>query len=300
MKIAVVGAGAVGCFYGGLLAQAGHQLVLIGRVAHVEAIRAHGLLLERDTGRDYIQLDASTEPAAVRGAELVLICVKSADSEAIAAQIAPYLAAEAQILSLQNGVGNAEHLADKLGRPVLATAVYVGSEMAGPGHVRHRGAGSLAIGSGPKSEELAAMFTAAGIPTKVADDIEGVLWAKLIVNCAYNAISAITDSPYGQIIAREEACDFIRNIVAECETVAVACGVKVFAGQTDRILALGASMAGQYSSTAQDMRRGRPTEIDYLNGYVVRQGAAHAIPTPLNQALLALVKIMEDKARVSQ
>lgn len=296
MKIAVVGAGAVGCFYGGLLAQAGHQLVLIGRAAHAQAIRAHGLLLERDAGQDYIQLDASTEPEAVSGAELVLVCVKSADSETTAEQIAPYLKAGTQILSLQNGVGNAKRLEDKLGCPVLSTAVYVGAEMVGPGHLRHRGGGSLSIGSGPRSEELATMLIDAGIPTKVADDIESVLWAKLIVNCAYNAISAITDQPYGPIIAQAEARELIKNIIAECEAVAAACGVRVFAGQVDRILALGVSMAGQYSSTAQDMRRGRPTEIDYLNGYIVQKGAEHAISTPLNQGLVALVKIMEAKA----
>lgn len=296
MKIAVVGAGAVGCYYGGLLAKAGHQVVLIARPAHVEAIRANGLLLERQSGREHIKLEASTDIKAVAAADLVLVCVKSADTEAVAGQIAPYLEPRAQVLSLQNGVDNARRLADRLGRPVIATAVYVGTEMAGPGHVRHHGHGSLMIGSGPHSDELAAMLVAAAIPTKVSDTIEAVLWAKLIVNCAYNALSAITDEPYGQIVAQTEARLLVANIVAECEAVAKACGINLPSGQVDRVLAVGESMAGQYSSTAQDMRRGRPTEIDYLNGHVVRQGAVHGIPTPLNQALVAMVKIKEAKA----
>lgn len=295
MKIAVVGAGAVGCYYGGLLAQAGHQVVLIGRPAHVEAICAKGLVLEWDSGREQIRLEASIRPDAVKGADLILVCVKSADTKDVAVQIASYLSPGAQVLSLQNSVGNAEVLADIAGCPVVATAVYVGAEMVGPGHVRHRGQGSLMIGSGPESAALAAAFEQAGVPTKVSEDIEAVLWAKLIVNCAYNALSAITDEPYGQITAQAETRVLITNIVAECEAVARACGVKVFSGQLERVMAVGESMAGQFSSTAQDLRRGRPTEIDYLNGYIVRQGSVHGVPTPINQALLAMVKIMEAK-----
>lgn len=296
MKIAVVGAGAVGCYYGGLLAQAGHHVVLIGRAVHVEAIRAHGLVLERDTGKEYIRLDASTEADAVKGAGLVLVCVKSMDTKAVADQIAPYLASETQILSLQNGVGNAGVLADQLGRNVIASAVYVGTAMAGPGHVRHHGQGALVIGSGAESKALAALLTDAAIPTTIADDIVAVLWSKLIINCAYNAFSAITDQPYGRIIAQAQARQLIANIVAECEAVAAAGGVQLPVGLFDKALAVGESMAGQFSSTSQDLRRGRPTEIDELNGYVVRLGAAHGIPTPVNQALLALVKVMEARA----
>lgn len=295
MKVAVVGAGAVGCYYGGLLAKSGHQVVLIGRPVHVEAIRSNGLVLERATGREQIRLQASTSPDVVKDADLILVCVKSADTADTATQIAPYLPAGARILSLQNSVGNAQILRDVLGRPAIATAVYVGTEMVGPGHVRHHGQGSLMIGSGPKSDALAALLEEAGVPTKISDDIEAVLWAKLIVNCAYNALSAITDQPYGQIIAQAEARVMITNIVAECEAVARACGIKVFAGQLERVMAVGESMAGQFSSTAQDLRRGRPTEIDYLNGYIVRQGIVRGLPTPINQALLAMVKIMEAK-----
>lgn len=295
MKIAVVGAGAVGCYYGGLLALARHQVVLVGRPVHVEAIRAHGLVLERQSGLDHIRLDASTDADAIKTAALVLVCVKSADTEIVAAQIAPYLAPQALLLSLQNGVGNARRLADRLGHTVIDAAVYVGTEMAGPGHVRHHGRGSLTIGNGPHSAALAELLAKAGIPTKIADDIEAVLWTKLIVNCAYNALSAITDEPYGRFISRPDVRLLIGNIVTECEAVARACGINLPAGQVERVLAVGESMAGQYSSTAQDLRRGRATEIAYLNGHVVEQGRVHGIPTPLNQALEAMVKIMEAK-----
>lgn len=296
MKIAVVGAGAVGCYYGGLLAQAGHQVTLIGRVSHVEAIQTRGLILEYETRQEQIVLAASTDMAAIKDADLILVCVKSADTMAVAEQIAPYINPHAQVLSLQNGVENALSLTEKLRCPVREVAVYVGTQMVAAGHVRHHGQGGLKIGGGPGSEVLASLWRSAGIPVEVVADIKAVLWAKLIVNCAYNALSAITDQPYGRIVAQEEACLLIRNIVAECEAVARVCEIELSPGQTERVLAVGAGMAGQYSSTAQDLRRGRPTEITYLNGYIVRQGALHGVSTPLNQALVAMVRILEAKA----
>ncbi len=293
MKVAVMGAGAVGCYFGALLAKAGHEVVLIGRPAHVDAIRSDGLLLERASGPERIKLGASTAAASVAGAGLVLVCVKSGDTEEVGWQMAPHLAPEAMIVSLQNGVGNAQRLAALLGRPVFPAAVYVAANMAGAGHVRHYGRGELVIGTGPRGEELAALFRAAGIPAELSGDVDEALWAKLALNCAYNALSAITRQPYGALLAVAGTQVLIRNVLKECEAVAAACGINLPEGQAEGILAAGQSMAGQISSTAQDLIRGRPTEIDYLNGYVVRLGAEHGIAVPVNQALTTIVKILE-------
>lgn len=293
MKIAVMGAGAVGCYFGALLAKAGHEMVLIGRAAHVEAIRAGGLLLERASGQERIAMGASTEASAVAGAGLVLVCVKSGDTEEAGRLMAPHLAPEAMLVSLQNGVGNAQRLAALLGRFVVPAAVYVAADMAGPGHVRHRGRGELVIGAGEGVLALAALLREAGIPTELSDEVEAVLWTKLVLNCAYNALSAITRQPYGVLAAADGVETLIRNILAECEAVAATCGIRLPEGQARTVLAAADAMAGQISSTAQDMIRGRPTEIEYLNGYVVRMGQAHGVPTPLNQALTTIVKIME-------
>lgn len=183
MKIAVMGAGAVGCYYGGMLARAGHAVVLIGRALHVDAVRRHGLLLETQSFRSYLPVQASTDPRAVEGAQLVLCCVKAIDTAGAAADIAPYLAADAMLLSLQNGVDNAARLQALLQREVEPAVVYVASEMAGPGHVRHHGRGELVIGPSANGDTLARLFADAGVPVEISANVAGALWAKLILNC---------------------------------------------------------------------------------------------------------------------
>src|SRR3989442_11111436 len=201
MKTAVMGAGAVGCYYGGMLARAGHDVTLIARAQHVEAVRKNGLRLESKAFDERVAMRAAEEPTAIRGAKLVLFSVKSPDTERAGRALAPHLDPGAVILSLQNGVDNAERLAATLGREVVPAVVYVAVEMAGPGHVRHHGRRELLIGRsarGPDvSERIAAAFVAAGVPVEVSDHVSGALWAKLVVNCAYNALSAITQLPYG-------------------------------------------------------------------------------------------------------
>jgi 2-dehydropantoate 2-reductase len=155
MKVAVMGAGAVGCYYGFRLARAGHDVMLIGRPQHVEAIERHGLRLETQTFDEHIRVSASTEGSAVQGAQLVLFCVKSNDTESGAAAIKPHLAPDAVVLSMQNGVENADRLRALLQQEVVAAAVYVGTEMAGPGHVRHHGRGELVIEHSKASDDIA-------------------------------------------------------------------------------------------------------------------------------------------------
>src|SRR5262245_51955770 len=145
MNIAVMGAGAVGCYYGAMLARAGHPVTLVGRPQHVEAVADRGLFLETSRLQEYVPMRAATEPSRVADAELVLFCVKSADTETAGREIAPYLDESVVVLSLQNGVDNAERLQAVIKRTVVPAAVYVATEMAGPGHVRHHGRGELVI-----------------------------------------------------------------------------------------------------------------------------------------------------------
>src|SRR5271163_3054009 len=216
MKVAVVGAGAVGCYYGGMLARAGHDVTLIGRPQHVEAIARQGLRLETQTFDERIRVSASTDGGAVQGARLVLFCVKSTDTESAAAAMKPHLAPDALVLSLQNGVENADRLRTILRQDVFAAVVYIGTEMAGPGHVRHHGRGELVIEPSPASAELAHALIAAGVPTAISDNVRGELWAKLILNCAYNALSAITQLPYGRLVKGEGMAVVMRDLVDEC------------------------------------------------------------------------------------
>ncbi|HSI50664.1 MAG TPA: 2-dehydropantoate 2-reductase [Ideonella sp.] len=299
MKIAVMGAGAVGCYYGGMLARAGHEVVLIARPAHVAAIERDGLRLEAQGFDEQIRLAASSDPAAVAGAELVLFCVKSPDTESAGDLLRPHLAPGALLLTLQNGVDNAERLRTRLPQAVAAAVVYVATEMAGPGHVKHHGRGELVIApantAAVSSEAVAQTLIAAGVPTEVSPDVVGALWAKLILNCAYNAMSAISRQPYGVLAQAAGVADVMRDVVAECLAVADAEGVRVPGDVPAAVRRIAETMPKQFSSTAQDLMRGKPSEIDHLNGLVVRRGAARGVPTPVNRVLHTLVKLLETK-----
>jgi 2-dehydropantoate 2-reductase len=295
-QVAVMGAGAVGCYYGAVLARAGHEVTLIARAQHVEAVQRSGLRLQAAGFDQRIQLQASTQPDAVRGAQLVLFSVKSTDTESAGKALAPHLERGAAILTLQNGVDNAERLAATLGREVIPAVVYVAVEMAGAGHVRHHGRGELIIGQSSRSEELRAAFGAAGVPVEISDNVAGALWAKLIVNCAYNALSAITQLPYGRLVQGAEMPRVMSDVVDECLALARASGVNVPGDMHETVRRIAQTMPAQYSSTAQDLARGKKSEIEHLNGFVVRKGEALGVPTPVNRVLLALVKSIESKS----
>ena len=287
-----MGAGAVGCYYGGMLARAGHQVMLIGRAQHVEAIRQHGLLMDTKSFRAHIPVRASTEVSDIQGASLVLCCIKSSDTEGAATMMEPFVGPDAVVLSLQNGVDNANRLHAKL-RTVYPAVVYVAAEMVGPGHLKHHGRGELVVGPSAMSTETIEDFANAGIPVQVSDNVVGELWAKLILNCAYNAISAITRLPYGLLFENEGARDLMRLVVRECLAVAQGESITVPGDSWEGVQRIAATMSGQLSSTAQDLMRGRRSEIDHLNGYIVRRGKSSAIDTPANQALYSLVKLLE-------
>ena len=294
-QIAVMGAGAVGCYYGGMLARAGHDVTLIGRPNHVDAIQRHGLLLDTQTFKEHVPLQASTEPRAVEGATLVLFCVKSTDTESAAAAIRPHLLHSALVLSLQNGVDNALRLQAALpDQEVAASVVYVATEMPGPGHVKHNGRGELVIAASTTTAEAAALLIAAGVPTDISTNVKGALWAKLILNCAYNALSAITQQSYGKLVLGEGVQDVIRYVVTECLAVAQADGVTVPGDVWQAVARIAQTMPQQLSSTAQDLARGKRSEIDHLNGYVLRRGEVLGVATPVNRVLWTLVKLMED------
>ena len=288
-----MGAGAVGCYYGGMLARAGHDVVLIGRPEHVRAIERDGVRLEAHGRDEHLRLSASTEASAVHGAKLVLFCVKSTDTEFAAAQLRPHLEPDAMLLTLQNGVDNAQRLRALLPQVVAAAVVYVATEMAGPGHIRHHGRGELVIEPSSGSIAVQQMLIAAGVPTEISDNVRGALWAKLILNCAYNALSAIARLPYGRLVQGEGVNDVMRDVVAECLAVARADGVQVPGDVDAAVRRIAQTMPTQYSSTAQDLARGKRSEIDHLNGLVVRRGEALGVPTPVNRVLHALVKLLE-------
>jgi 2-dehydropantoate 2-reductase len=298
--IAVIGAGAVGCFFGGMLARNGEPVTLIGRAPHVDAIAQHGVRIESRDWDETIPVRATTDAAAVAKARFVLVCVKATDSAEVAAQVAPHLADGALVVSLQNGLENAAAMREAGGFVAVPAVVYVAAAMAGPGHVRHTGRGDLILGvphgatHRPRADELAQTFERAGVPCRVVDDIAPDLWIKLVMNCAFNAVSALGDARYGAIAQDEAAREVVERAVREAEAVARAAGVPLPEGDlVQAAWKLAAAMPQATSSTAQDLARGRRTEIAELNGYVARRGEELGVPTPVNQALCALVQLRE-------
>lgn len=300
-NVAVMGAGAVGCYFGAMLARAGATVRLIGRPALVDAISRDGLRFEGVDFNGRVALSATTDPAGVAAAGLVLFCVKSADTGTAARAMAPHLSPGAVVLDLQNGVDNVERLRAHVKNVVVPAVVYVAAEVPAPGVLRHNGRGDLVIGdsSPPRSgdaliADLAAWLTSMKVPTRVSDNIEGELWWKLTLNCAYNAVSALGRSRYGAMMAMPQTRHVISDAVSEIMALAEAKGVRIaMPDPVDAVLRFGDVMPQAMSSTAQDLERGRPTEIEYLNGYVVRECDARGLPAPVNRTLYALVKLKE-------
>lgn len=305
--IAVLGAGAVGSYYGGMLARAGVPVTLIGRAPHVEAIKAKGLFLDTASFQEQIHISASTDLDAVRDAAIVLFCVKTFDTEEAAKSLMRHLAPGSLLISLQNGVDNVERIRSAAKIQAVAAVVYVGVAMTAPGRIRHSGRGDLIIGKilgtgkqTPQEHDLemvAKLFVRAGVPCRVSQNIEGDLWVKMIMNCAYNAISALGRAKYGRLVSNPWSRDLMTKVTVEAVAVAHASGVKLPEwDMAAAVLKLADTMRDATSSTAQDIARGNRTEIDSLNGYIVRRGTQLGIPAPVNQTLHALVKLLEDSA----
>jgi 2-dehydropantoate 2-reductase len=299
LKVAVVGAGAVGGYFGGMLARAGVPVVLIGRPAFVEAVQRSGLFLDSFRFQETVHPQASTELSAAADADVVLFSVKTTDTAGVSKQLAATLPSTAVVVSLQNGVNNAEEIRAASGIVAVPAVVYVAASAPSPGSVKHFGRGDLVIGPNHETNrQIANLFASADVPCRISDNIEGELWTKLIWNCALNAVSALGRVTYGEILASADAKRVIEALVYETLHVARAKGVHP-PGLEDPRAALAGSykiaeqMRGQRSSTAQDLARGKRTEIDSLNGYVARLGAQLGVPTPVNHALFTLVKLYE-------
>ena len=301
-RIAVVGAGAVGGYFGGLLARAGAPVTMIGRPAFVEAVKKNGLFLDAVQFQEKVAVEASAEIAAARGAEAVLFCVKTIDNAATARAIAPVLSNDSLVVSLQNGVDNVEQIRAAAGIEALPSVVYVAASVPEPGRVKHVGRGDLVVGpKSEKTERIAALFSRGHIPCRISENIEGELWTKLVWNCALNAVSALGHAKYGQIAESRDAWKVVESAVYEVLAVARAAGIHPPGLEDPQAALAGAlkiatQMAEALSSTAQDMNRGKLTEIDSLNGYVSRRGAELGVPTPVNHTLYALVKLAEGRS----
>ncbi|MCW5893486.1 MAG: ketopantoate reductase family protein [bacterium] len=300
MRILVHGAGAVGSYFGALLARAGNDTVLVARGEHLEALQRRGLRVERPDGplaAPTLRAVATPRDAFPEAApDLVLVCVKSYDTAAAAAALAPVVAPETIVLSLQNGIENEESLAARLGLPPLLVGLTrIGVERTGPGVVRYTGRGEILFGEpggrlSPRARRLGETLAGAGIPHQLRRDVLVVAWEKLAWNAGFNAVTTLVDQPVGPVVARAETCALVRRAMEETDAVAAALGIAVRRRRLDAVLAESASEMPDFpTSMLQDRRRGTRLEHDALNGAVVRAGERAGVAVPVNRLLLGLL-----------
>jgi 2-dehydropantoate 2-reductase len=301
MKVAVVGAGAVGCVFGGRLAAAGHTVWLVHRrLEVVAAIQRDGLRLTTPAGDQLIRLCATLDTAAIGPVDLVLILTKSTDTRAAAEASRALIGPATLVLTLQNGLGNLETLAAVLGpERCLMGMTYLGAAMHAPAHAELTAPGATFVGepNGARTnriETLASVFSAAGIPTQATDRLWDLVWGKLVINAALNATCALTGAAGEDALRSEAAYEWLGLVAAETARVSRALGIRLpYADPAERVRQHCRDVGAAKPSMLQDMERQRPTEIDAINGAVVREGQRLGVPTPYNQALLSLIKARE-------
>jgi 2-dehydropantoate 2-reductase len=304
MRICVIGAGSMGSLYGGRLARAGYDVTLLDVwQAHVEAIRARGLRLDGIGGDLTISVKATTRPADAAGADLAVVFVDANSTAAAARTAAEVLAADGWALTLQNGIGNVEALSGVLGPTrVMAGLSYHSAALRGPGHVTHTHGGPTWIGEfdGSRSGRLARLGEAlakAGLGPVVVDDPMAHVWNKWVLNCGVNAICAVTGLRVGEVARTPEVDAFQDRVLDEVLAVVRAKGVRL--PDPDPKGTIKAHTRSKYNkpSMLQHVEAGKRTEIDALNGAVVRLGRELGVATPYNEALAALVKGVERQRR---
>ena len=297
MKIAVMGAGAVGGYFGALLQRGGLDVTLIARGRHLEAIRARGLRITSVHGNFTVAAKAVEDPKEIGPVDLILFCVKSYDTEAATRLCLPLMHDGTAILSLQNGIDNEEQITDIVGEgKVLGGVAYIGSAIAEPGVIVHTTEGRIAFGEmgggiSQRVRQLEQVFRNAGVPAEASANIQAILWGKLVWNAAFNALNTLVGGEVHVLVERPETRTLARQVMEEVRAVAVAHGVLLPADLVERLLRWTDTAAiAMKTSTRQDLEAGKALEVEALNGAVVRRGQAAGVPTPYNFTLYALLK----------
>lgn len=302
MKIAVVGPGALGCLVAGFIkSKTGEDVWLLdNRPERAKSISESGIHIEGVSGSHTVKIDATANTKEIGPVELAIICVKSYSTEDACKDIKDIVSDKTSILTLQNGIGNVQILNDYFGEEkVVAGVTSHGSTLVGTGHVRHAGKGDTIIGKadGRLSSELkaiAGIMTKAGFPVKVSKDIDSVIWSKLIISVGINALTAITRLNNGKVVVYDEARGILRSAVQEATKVVKRKRIKLsYDDPIQKVESVAKATATNVSSMLQDILGKKRTEIDFINGAIVRQGKAMGIPTPVNEMLTGLVKTIE-------
>lgn len=303
MKITIIGAGAMGSLFGAYLSAGGNEVTLVDVwLEHVKAINEKGLRLVEENGEQIYNLRAVESPQDLDVQDLVIVFVKSYHTVAAIYEARNILGRDTALLTLQNGLGNAELISEIAGTAAVYTGTTShGAHVMGPALVRHAGAGETVIGryggdNDQRAAEIAAEFTRCNLVTRVSDNIDGLIWGKLLINVGINPITALCGIPNSGIADLTNAGRLMEMLVLEAEKVARARGIKLpYDDAPAKVREVARATGKNLSSMLQDMNKGHGTEIDFINGAIVKEGAKVNVPTPCNELITLLVKTMEEK-----
>lgn len=302
MRIDIVGSGAMGSLFGGLLAESGNDVCLIDVWAeHVETINHEGLWIEGLSGDKFIEVKGTTRPGEIVGAsDLVIFFVKSYHTESAARNVLPIVGENTTVLTLQNGLGNFEILSAVFGEEkVVAGTTSHGANMLGPGRVCHAGIGPTVIGEldgqiTSRTQRIAQVLTQAGISADTSSNVLGLIWSKLLVNVGINALGALLRVRNGELTQGERSLALQRELVEEALEVAAKKGVSLtHHDMVAQVVAVCEKTSGNINSMLQDVLRKRKTEIQFINGAIVKEGGRLGVSTPVNRAVRDLIMAIE-------
>lgn len=299
MQILVFGAGAIGSFFGGLLSKH-HAVTLVGRTEHVAAIRAHGLRISGKTSM-IARPQADTQIPRTARPDLVFVTTKAYDTGAAMLALSRF-ADRAVFVTLQNGLGNAEAIAERAHRVIAGTTAH-GVMFLGPGEVRHAGVGETIFGEWAGVEpadliRLRDVLAEAGLRAEITDDVRTELWSKLVVNASINPLAALAGVPNGGLVRDKRLLAVLESVAREAASVAAAEGAHIDSEELGRrVVRVARRTASNRGSMLRDLERGRRTEIDAITGAIVRAADRRGVPIPLNRALYAIVRARESAVR---
>ncbi|MBI5253527.1 MAG: 2-dehydropantoate 2-reductase [Euryarchaeota archaeon] len=301
MKVAVMGAGAVGGYFGGVLAKNGADITLIARGKHLEAMRKEGLHIKSYRGDFRVDVRAASDPEEVGPVELIIFTVKAYDTEGAIGLCSPMIQKNTCILSLQNGIDNDEKIAGAVGwEKVIGGVAYIGVSVEEPGVICHSAAGKIALGEVDRKithriRRIAEMFSSAGVPCEISEDIIKLKWKKLVWNAAFNALTTITRASVAEVLSDAKLMEIAVAAMHEVIEVAQKKGIDIDEAAIQDALTLSKNVGDFKTSMLQDFESGRKTEVEALNGIVLRKGREANVKTPVNQCLYSLVSFMEKK-----
>lgn len=299
MNIGIIGTGAMGSLFAAKLAPLAKVTMLGTWREGVLALQEHGICLSEDGREAVVRVHVANAPIGVEPVDLALVLVKGYQTERAAKWARQILKKDGVAITLQNGLGNLEIIASQVGPDRAALGVSMqGATLLGPGYVRHGGRGLTTIAFSAETrarlEQVSSLFNDAGIETKLTSDVRTLLWSKLVVNSAINALTAILRVPNGWLEENPDAREVMGQAAVETAAVARAMGIDLpFDDPAGRAAEVVRATALNYSSTLQDVLRGTPNELEMINGAVVREGKRFGIPTPVNEALLRISRAME-------